>query len=296
MGNLTAKEETNKTRLRIGIPQAPGVIILIVGVAALIASIVTTLDATRASILAFIGLGLTFWGAVLLYIQNQDYTLTEILDASITPLTETLTQTIRTLGYEGNPVYLPPKYVENLEDTKIFISKQKNGPYPTPEQTQTKDQPLITNPEGLLLTPPGADLVKLFEKTLETTFTRVNLEYLKQHLPHLLIEDLEIATEVEIENKIPETHQPSDAKSEPSQNSAEAATIQLRMTAIAYRSTLLRDVQQLHGIGSPLTSAIACAITKATGKLTTITQQETSQDGRKTIVEFHLEETEPPPP
>jgi hypothetical protein len=292
MGNVTTKEETNNTRARIGIAQAPGVIILILGVAALIASIATT-----SNILAFIGLGLTFWGAVLLYIQNQDYTPTKILDASITSLTDTLTQTIRALGYEGNPVYLPPKYVENLEDTKIFVPKQKNGSYPTPEQTQqTKDQPLITNPEGLLLTPPGADLAKLFEKTLETTFTRVNFEYLKQHLPHLLIEDLEIATDVEIENKTPETRQSSDAKSEPSQNNTETTTIQLRMTTITYQNTLLRDAQQPNGIGSPLTSAIACAITKATGKLTTITKQETSQDGRKTTVEFHLEETEPPPP
>lgn len=238
------------------------------------------------------GLGLTFWGVVLLYVQNQDYTLTEILDASVTPSTETLDQTIRAFGYEGNPVYLPPKYIEHLEQTKIFIPKQKDGPYPSPEQTQTGDQPIITRPPGLLLTPPGADLVKLFEKTLGTSFTLVNLDYLKQHLPSLLIEDLEIATEVEIEDKSPENRYLPNTKSETSQNSPE--TIQMRIATTAYR-TLMRDAQQPNGLGSPLTSAIACAIAKATGKLTTITKQETTQDGKKATVEFHLEEAEPSP-
>jgi len=287
-GNLITKAERNKTRLRIGIPQVPGVLTLILGIAALIGSIAIT-----STILALVGLGLTFWGAVLLYVRSEDYTLTEILDASVVPSTETLGQTIRAFGYEGNPVYLPPKYFESLEQTKIFIPKQNGGSYPTPEQTQTGDQPIIAEPAGLLLTPPGADLVKLFERTLGTSFTRVNLDYLKKHLPTLLIEDLEIATEVELENKPSETSQSSTANSGPSQDYADTDTVQLRMTVTAYRNSLMRDAQQPNGLGSPLTSAIACAIAKATGKLTTITKQETTRDGRKITVEFHLEETEP---
>jgi hypothetical protein len=232
---------------------------------------------------------------VLIYVQNEDYALTEILDASVTPSTETLAQMFRAFGYEGNAVYLPPKYIESLEQTKIFIPKQNGGSYPAPEQTQTEDQPILTKPAGLLLTPPGADLVKLFEKTLETSFTRVNLDYLKQHLPGLLIEDLEIATEVEIEDKSPENRQLSDAKSEPSQNSPDTTTIQLRIASTAFRNSLTTNAEQPNGIGSPLISAIACALAKATGKLTTITKQETTQDGTETTVEFHLEDTEPKP-
>jgi len=265
-------------------PQSIGITMVVLGVAALIASIVE-----NSEIPAFIGLGLTFWGAILLYIQDQDYTPTKILDASVTPTLETLNETIKAFGYEGSPVYLPPKYLKNLQDTKIFIPKQKGTTYPTPDQTQT-DTLLIADPEGLLLTPPGADLVKLFEQTLATNFTLANLEYLQQNLPNLLIENLEIATKLEIEG--PTTSQSLNSKN--AQDGTETTHLNVTIATTPYR-TLTKD-QHLNSIGSPLTSAIACALAKATGQLVTITKQQTNQNGTETTIEFQLQKTEPPSP
>lgn len=257
---------------------------LLLGAAALLASIVLT-----STILAFTGLGLIFWGAILLYVQKPDYVPTEILDDSLSSFTDTLDQMIQALDYQGKPVYLPPSYFENPEDAKIFIPKQKEGTYPTPEQTQqAKDQYLLSNPPGILLTPPGAGLTRLFEKTLETSFTRVNLEYLQQHLPHLLVEDLEIATNLEIQT--PKNTADTAFQHEPD-------TIQVKMTTTAYQNTLKQAAAQhpnTAALSCPLTSAIACAIAKATGKPTTIQNQEISQDGTSITVEYRIIETTPP--
>jgi hypothetical protein len=252
----------------------------VLGYGALLASIFYT-----SSILAFIGLGLIFWGAILLYVQTSDLTLTAILDASLTPYADTLNQTLQALDCKGTPVYLPPKYFENPEDTKIFIPKQENSPLPTPGQIQQqKNGAVITDPAGLLLTPPGANLTKLFEKTLQTNFTTVNVQYLEQHLPKLLIEDLEVVTSLEIQ--IPTNPQQHNNPTPQTSNN----TIRVKMTTSTLRNvfTQISPHPETAALGNPLTSAIACAISKASGKPTTIENQETTEGGKTLKIEYRL--------
>jgi hypothetical protein len=243
--------------------------------------------------LAFIGLGLAFWGSILLYVQNQDYVPAKILDASLPPLTEALDETIEMLGYMGDPVYLPPKYFENPEDTKIFIPKQKTSAYPTPEETAQSEHQAAT-PRGLLLTPPGFSLCRLFEKTLETSFTRVDLQYIEKYFPKLLVEDLEIAKNVEINSGI--IARPENEALEltgASSNKPETNRFQIKITTSPYENTFYKGFQKPTGIGSPLISAIACAIAKATGRPTSIDKQEITPNGETITVEYTFkEETE----
>jgi hypothetical protein len=273
-------------RVRIGVSHAPGLILFILGAAALI-----TATITASNIMAFIGLGLTFWGAILLYIQTSDQIPTSILDASISPYPDTLDQMVQALDLQGDPVVLPPKYFENPEDTAIFIPKQKNGPRPTPEQTQqNKNQYLTSNPPGILLTPPGAELNKLFEKTLETSFTTVNMEYLQQHLQKLLIEDLEIATDFEMQTQ--NTNASENKTSMTSAPDAANNIILMRIVTNAYQNTFKQAAQHPNTavLSCPLTSAIAIAIAKATGKPVSMETRLTSKDGTEITVQYHLEQ------
>jgi len=181
----------NKTfRIRI---ESSG-ILLLSGVAALIISIIYT-----SQVLAFIGLGITFWGIILSYIHSDEYVKGNLLTATTTPILRTLNQNLNELDYNGKPVYLPPKYLNNPDESKIYIPKSTNAKLPTPEQTQTLEtQSPSRDSKGLLLTPPGTDLARLFEKTLGTTFTRTDLNYLVKNMPKLIVEGLEIATDLEI--------------------------------------------------------------------------------------------------
>jgi len=261
---MTMKKRVNKTRLIYSV-------LIVIGTVALILSIIYT-----SSILAFIGLGLIFWGILFAYMRTEEYTKKALLDTIASPQLPALNQIIQELAYKGNTIYLPPKYFTDPETNKAYIPKQKETKLPTPEQIQRQEtQALIKDPEGVLLTPPGAELAKLFEKTLETSFTRVDLQYLQQRMPKLFIEDLEIAQNLEIktENNKVQVKIENSTYSIPNKETAEPPSV---------HSTL----------GSPISSAIACALTKTTGKPITIEKQQTSEDGKNITIEYHIIEEE----
>lgn len=229
-------------------------------------------------ILAFIGLGLIFLGAILTLIQTEEYVKENVMNATALSPLKTLNQIIRELNYNGKAIYLPPKYLQDPEDSKAYIPRWENEELPKPEQIdgqQDQETIFIKNPEGILITPPGSELTRLFEKTLKTSFTRTDLEYLQRNMPKLLIEDLEIAQNFELEA--------ADGK------------IYARMENPIYRN-LIRDVKNLPSLwekmGCPISSAIACALAKATGKSVTIENQKVSEDGKTIEIEYRLIEEE----
>ena len=246
-------------------------ILVTTGTAALILSINYT-----SSILAFIGLGLVFWGITFIYIRPEEYTKRVLLDATVSPLLVALDQMMHETSYEGKAIFLPPKYFLNPEANKVYIPQQKDTKLPTPEQIQTQEtQLIIENPQGILLTPPGAELTRLFEKTLETSFTRVSLQYLQQKMPKLFIEDLEIAKNFEMETENNKVHV-----------KIENSTYQ-NLTKEALHLSLYSK------LGCPLSSAIACALAKASGKPIIIEKQRTSENGKDIMIEFRIVEEEP---
>jgi len=288
--NEEKKAETQaKHKLRL--VKATSGTLLGVGAAALITSIFYV-----SSILAFIGLGLVFWGAILLYIQPEEYAKKVLLDAAVLPSLATLNQIMQELNYKGKAIYLPPKYLKDPEANKIYIPKQKHGKPPTPELILKQESQLfIKNPQGILLTPPGAQLTRLFEKTLGTSFTKVDPEYLQQNLPKVFIEDLEIAEDLEIETKSRKAAKKITGSV--SVIGTTSDTIHVKITNPILQDIWKEDRKLSHlytKIGCPISSAIACALTKATGKPITIEKIQPSTDGK--IIEANyriLETTEP---
>lgn len=242
--------------------------LLILGLIALAFSIIYT-----SPILAFIGLGLTFWGTLALYITPEKHVKQTLLDSTTTSSLTNLDQILTELKYQGKAIYLPPKYHKDFETTKIFIPKNKNTKLPTPEEIQREeDKIFLENPRAALITPPGSSLSKLFEKTLGTTFTKMNLEHLQQNLPKLLIEDLEIAEDLEIQTK-------------------PANTLHVKITNSIYKDVHEEVDKRSHTwntIGCPLCSAIACAIAKASGNPVTIKKIKRTNDGKLTEVYYKI--------
>jgi len=279
-----ARHKTSPTRL-------VSWFLLALGLIALALSIIYA-----SSILAFTGLGLTFWGALLLYISTEKYVKQILLDPTITPSLTNLNQILTELKYKGKAIYLPPRYLKDFETTKIYIPKNKNTNLPTPEQIQQQEnKTFLKNPEAALITPPGFSLSKLFEKTLGKTFIVVNIEYLQQNLPKLFIEDLEIAENLEIQiepHKVAKKLADSAAATQLKND-----IIHVKITNSIYKDMCeeARKLPHTFGtIGCPLCSAIACALTKATGKPIIIEKIQPSEDDK--IIEANyrvLETTEP---
>jgi hypothetical protein len=268
------------SKMTVTLSKTIGLILLILGTISLLAAI-----AYSSTIPALIGLGLIFWGIILTYIQTSEYTRIEILDATVMPLLTTLDETLKTLEYTGKAIYLPPKYLNDPETTKIYISKQDNGTLPQPEITQKLElQPSHKNAQGMLITPPAAELTKLFETTLGTSFLNTDLNDLQQRLPKTLIDDLEIMTDIEINITLDKKIEQTTKNIQSDHN-----RISVRFTTSSYKN-ICRKATRLPAIyaniGCPLTSAIACALAKGTGKPISIQNQQVSEDGATTQTEY----------
>jgi hypothetical protein len=282
MQNLQTPNSLSKSRKKIGLPKALTWTFLVIGAISLLVSILYV-----SSILAFIGLGLIFWGAILTYIQTEKYTKQAVLDAALTPSVDTINQIIQELDYKGKAVYLPPKYLKDPEESKIYISKKEDGKLLKPETALLhEEQIFLENPYGLLLNPPGTQLSKLFETKLDITFAKTDLKYFTQNMPRLLTDDLEIAENIEIEK--------------------ENNKIKIRITDSSFNKAYEENKKLLNpypSLSNPLSSAIACALTKVTGKPITIEKIQISEEGKnleatyeileKTKTEIYPPETKP---
>lgn len=271
-------------RVKIGQVEAISVIMLVGGLTVLVASVFSS-----SSTLALIGLGLAFWGVLLLYIRPEGYTRKELLNAVILPPLATLNEMIQELKYRGEALYLPPRYFVNPESTRVYITKQKVATLPTPELIQKYETQLfVKNTEGLLLTPPGAELANIFEKRLGISFTRVDLEYLQRNMPRLFIEDLEIADNLEMEilPKTTPTGTPAVSLLR-----AERYAVQVRITDPICREVCggsNRHAFICDKIGCPICSSIGCALTKATGAPVMIESVRTLEDGKTVEVIYGI--------
>jgi hypothetical protein len=226
----------------------------------------------NSSILAFIGLGLVFWGIILLYIKPENYVKGSLLDKTTLPSLTNLNQIVKELGYKGKGVYLSPKYFKGFESSKVYINTRKDMKLPPTKNIQDeKDKIFIKNPDGVLIASPGLELKRLFEKTLGTNFTSVDLQYLEQNISKLLVEDLEIAREVKMERK------------------NDRVFVKIENSIYQAICKEAKKHSEIHGsLGCPLCSAIACALAEATGKSVVIEKEQTSDIDQTTKIEYHL--------
>jgi hypothetical protein len=139
------------------------------------------------TVLAFIGLGLTFWGALLLFIRPRHYVRTDLMGSTALSSLKTIDRVITGLGYNEKGIYIP---VGNPEKAVVFVSSQPLEEIPKPSEIE--NQTFVKNPEGITIVPPGMALANLFEKELGVKFNEWSLEKMAERLPKMLIEDLEM--------------------------------------------------------------------------------------------------------
>jgi len=261
--------ENEKLRFELRkLKQAPsgklGIFLIVPGVLALIFSVIT-----ESQVLAFIGLGLTFWGALFFFIKPVKYVKSELLDSTAIASYSTIDRIIKDLKYKGTSYYIPPypkevylpEYLKGLKDMIVFISADSSSNMPSIEE-MAKSKFLLKNPKGICVAPPGSGLLFQLEKGLRTDLTKLNLESLCEALPKVVVEDLQVAKEMEI--------------------NAEKNQVYVKIYDSTYQELYDRkkNLKSVHLLGCPLISAIACAIAKTTGKIVTIYKDAVSPDNR----------------
>ncbi len=223
------------------------------------------------SFLATLGLGLIFWGAILLYIRPEDYVKEIILKGTSLPSLVNLGRTIEQMGYQGTPIYLPPAF-NNLKSSKIYISVSKDRELPSlAEVAFAENEPFSRHAQGLFLIPVGIELAELAEKKMKRTEGKYDLEHLARKLPRVLVEDFGLARKVELEISNPKV-------------------------LVKVRHSLYDNVCRETGkssktcasFGCPLCSAIACLLAKSTQRPVAIEADRVREDGNVVDLEYRI--------
>ena len=229
-------------------------------------------------VLAFIGLGLTFWGALFYLVRPITYVRGSLLSTTATTLYQITDRIIKDLNIKGKGIYVPPypkevylpQHLEGLKETIFFLSQDANQTAPSIEEMAT-GKFLTKNPRGIILIPPGSSFLDQIEKYLRTDITKMNLEDLCTTLPQLILENFQLAKEIEMKTENNQIH--------------------LKTTDSLYKNLYRQEnLKSLQLLGDPLTSAVACTIARATGKQITIQNINVSPDTQTIETTFQLAE------
>jgi hypothetical protein len=230
-------------------------------------------------VLAFIGLGLTFWGALFLLIKPSTYVKGNVLDASLTSTYTTVDRIISDMKIKGRSYYIPPypkdvylpAHLKGLKETLVFISANMQDSFPALEEL-ARSKFITQNPKGICISPPGLGLVAQIEKELKTDPARIDLDTLCETLPQTILENFQLATEMEMKHD----------KNE----------IQLRIQNNIYANLYtMENLKSPSIIGCPLVSATACLIAKTTGKTVTIQTIRPSPEAHTVAIIYQTQET-----
>jgi hypothetical protein len=267
--NLKKQMQTLNRRSATGISIA----FAVPGILALVYSIIS-----QSQVLAFIGLGLTFWGAIFYLVRPIAYVRGSLLSTTAITLYQTIDRIIRDLNCKGKPIYFPPypkevylpQHLKGLKETIVFIPQDAKQNAPSIEEMATSKF-ITKNPRGVILIPPGSSFLDQFEAALRTDITKMSLEDLATSLPQLLLENFQLAKEMEMK--------------------AENNLITLKTTDSIYKN-LYRDetLKSVTLLGDPLVSAVACTVAKATGKQLTIQTLNISPDAQTLEATLELKE------
>jgi hypothetical protein len=250
-----------------------GVIFTVPGIFSLVYSVLK-----QSPVLAFIGLGLTFWGALFFLVRPIAYVRGSLLNTAAAPLYSTIDRIIKDLNYKGRGLYIPPypmdmylpEHLKGLKETIVFISADADSNLPSVEEMATSKF-ATKNPKGIILIPPGSGLMEQFEQSMGADLTKISLEDFCTSLPQIILENFQLAKDIEMITENGQVH--------------------LKTTDSVYKS-LYRDekLKSLRLLGCPLTSAVACAIAKAIGKPVFVQSINVSPDEQTIEALFSLRE------
>jgi hypothetical protein len=232
---------------------------------------------SESQVLAFVGLGLAFWGALFLLVRPLKYVEGALLDSVAASEYSTIDRIITSFKYKGKAYYVPPypkevylpQHLKGLKDMIIFLAAESNFANPSIEE-MAQGKFLLGKEKGALVTPPGLGLLAQVERQLRQDFTKMKLDEVCEVLPRFLTQDFNLARAIEMS---------------PMEND-----VDLKITDSLYQD-LYRDEtiqNSVSLIGCPIVSAVACALAKSSGKFVTIDKQLVSPDGLTLIVGYRF--------
>jgi len=232
-----------------------------IGALSLVSSVVFT-----STVLAFIGLGLAFWGGLLLFIRPRKYVGLDVMDSTTLSSLATIDRVVTSLGYTQKGVYMP---VSNPDKAVAFIPSQPLKEIPEIELAEK--QTFVKDPEGIVVVPPGLALANHFERELGVKFTDWSLQQMSERLPRLLIEDLELVRDCTIDIN------------------GDHVTFKFVESVYSDFCAKLREDTKICGsLGCPMCSAMACVLAQVSHRPVEFDKHKYSPDGSTVESSYHI--------
>jgi hypothetical protein len=218
------------------------------------------------TIAAFVGLGLTFWGALTFFIQPKNYVRSDLMNATAISSLKTIDKMMLGMGYREKGVYIR---AYDSDKAVVFVPSEPYSRIPEIAGFE-EDRTFLSDPAGLLVPPPGLALAGLIEKKLGFKLKNCGVQTLAEALPKVLVEDLEIVKDVEIEVK------------------GNSVRFKLHDSIYADFCREVRETSRRCGLGCPMCSALASLLAVATGKPVLYEDDLVSEDGKITTSVYQL--------
>jgi hypothetical protein len=249
-----------------------GIAILAAGILSILISLLAT-----SQVLALIGLGLIFWGALFFFITPTRYIESALLEETAFSTYLLIDRIISDLEVEGKGYYIPPypkdvflpEHLKGLKYTVVFVPKEDTVEMPALEEI-AKAKFQGSKPEGVFLNAPGAELLVQLEKKAGVDVSKISTEELFDLLPNLITNYLSLANEINLMQK------------------DEEIRLMIRDSVYQKLYSLERGLKCVAVIGCPIASAVACALAKSTGKRVFLHGLRTSTETQTTYLTFRV--------
>jgi len=222
------------------------------------------------NISAVIGIALTFWGALLLYIKPTRYIRKEILEIIIDEANNNLDIFYDYTNFQGIPFYYSPPTLSGLKNAFIIIPKLDSLPMPSDEQLSEKKYFYETN-SIIKLVPLGYKILEIYDFKLTGNLSSFNINIIKNYIENILINNYEVAKSIEIEYNEP--------------------LIKVFITEYILSTEIIKIKNKhfLKYIGDPFISLIACILTISTHKKIIIKNIDINTTNKNLMVIFEIQ-------
>ena len=244
-------------------------------------------------IFSFIGLGLTFWGAIFLLVTPQKRVESSFLISSTLPEYMAIDRMIKNLSLKKEAYNIPscPKDVNLPEHLKCLNEMVSFIPVEHPEELSeieslaadeyllenpknllidiAEDKFLTEDPKGLLLPSPGISLLEKIERKHKTGLDKIPFSELDEKLPELF-KELYLCKEIRMTIN------------------GNQVTLQINESFYKDLYSQKYNLTSINVLGCPLVNAAVCAIAKSVGKPTLIQDIKTTPNYKTIIVTLKI--------
>ncbi|HKU49097.1 MAG TPA: hypothetical protein VJP79_04025 [Nitrososphaera sp.] len=252
--NLRLKQKL--WRLRLSGTLTIGLVLIGIGGASLVASYLAS-----SVILTLAGLGLVFWGVIMLYISPQRFVPEKVVESMSISMTKSIDKLLVNMNYGGRTIFMHPKHLKGLSQGYVFIPFEAKDQSALPSDEALAEERLVyDNPRGIFMVAPSQGLVKLIESEMDSNMAAADVAYLKESLPKLMVNNLRLLDSMAIE-----------------ENHGFIRVSMVGEAAARVCMTVTKETKIGEHFGCPLCASLGLIISKATGKPVTIQENKVQE-------------------